>query len=511
MFAVKASESVVPDSDAADRPPEQPRSVRPALLWDGGDPQPWQRDMLAMFVRNQLKVIGAMPILAAILAVVFLRWVSPLVTTTWLVSALIGQALQYSLCRSFMNTDITKVRAREWIGVLTAVEFFIASVWSMPLFLFWQTGNDLQHLLLVAVLMAVIAVRIIVAANFIPILLAGTGFIAIAVAIRCAFEGTEFHLEIAAVALVVEVFLLQLSRRLQETAREMLTYKRQREDLIERLERAKHLADDAREKAEEANRAKSKFLATMSHELRTPLNAIMGFSEIMSEELMGPHSVEAYKSYASDINHSGRYLLSLINDILDLSRIEAGRQELKEEVVQLSEIAHECVRYVRAYAEEKKLTFTLDLVQNLPALYADKRLISQIWINLLSNAIKFTPEGGEITLTTRHLPHGNLFMSLKDTGPGIPASEVDSLRGAFVRGSHAVRRAIDGAGLGLSIVNGLARLHGGELQIQSTVGQGTTVAITFPAKRTLENQRADIVANLSSASASQRKLISLTA
>lgn len=511
MFGLRGKRSEVPDLDLGDNPVARQRQVRAAVLWDGSDPQPWQRDLLGMFVRNQLRVIFAMPVLASVLAVVCVRWVSPRVTIAWFITAIMCQVLQYHLCHAFVRAEQSTTRTKEWIGMLTAVEFFTASVWSMPLYLFWQRGNDLQHILLVAVLMAVIAVRIIVASNFIPIILAGTGFLTIAVAVRCAVEGSEFHLEIATVALVVEVFLLQLSRRLQETARDMLTYKLQREELIERLERAKTLADDAREKAEDANRAKSKFLATMSHELRTPLNAIMGFSEILSEELMGPHSVTAYKGYASDIHHSGRYLLSLINDILDLSRIEAGRQELKEEIFSLTDTGQDCVRYVRAYAEEKQLRFKLELESTLPPLFADKRLVSQIWLNLLSNAIKFTPEHGEIALSTKLLPLGSLCLSVTDTGPGIPAAEIESLRGAFVRGSHAVRRAIDGAGLGLSIVNGLARLHGAELKIESALGEGTTVTVIFPARRTVESQRADMMAGLSSASASQRKLISLTA
>lgn len=482
--------------------------TRRALLFDGDEPEPWQRELLSLFVRNQLKTTLALPILAVILTVVGLRWVDPVTSVAWFISVLACQALQHSLCLKYERGECPSIAAVEWLGMLTAAEAFTASCWSMPLYLYWQSGNELQHVFLVAIMIAVIAVRIIVASNFIPIILAGTGFLTILIVIRCLTARSMFDANIAAIAIVTEVFLLQLTRRLQETARDMLTYKQQREELIERLERAKSLAEEAREKAEDASRTKSKFLATMSHELRTPLNAILGYSEILSNELMGPHAIPAYRGYASDIHYSGQHLLSLINDILDLSRIEAGRLDLKEEAVSLAECGEDCIKLIKSEAEAKELVLRIQLDNSLPRLLADRRHINQIWLNLLSNAIKFTPEGGEITVEAG-LSAERLFLRVADTGMGIPANEIEGLRGAFIRGSHAVRSAVEGAGLGLSIVNGLVRLHDGELSISSEIGKGTEIRVSFPPVRTVGVREAR--ANVDQTSASQRKLIAITA
>jgi two-component system cell cycle sensor histidine kinase PleC len=480
---------------------------RRALLWDGGEPEPWQRDLLTLFASNQLKTAPALPILALILTIVGVRWIDGFTSLLWLGSVLVCQVLQHGLCLKYLRNDNPSIAPVEWIGMLTAAEAFAASCWSIPLFLYWQHGNELQHVFLIAILVAVIAVRIIVASNFMPVIIAGTGFLTILIVIRCLMAQTVFDAHIAAIAIVTEVFLLQLTRRLQETAREMLTYKQQREELIERLERARNVAEEARERAEEANRAKSKFLAAMSHELRTPLNAILGYSEILAQEMMGSHAVPAYKTYAGDIHHSGQHLLSLINDILDLSRIEAGRQELKEEPLSLAEMGASCLKLMEGQAKTKKLKLQIAFERSLPKLLADPRHIKQIWLNLLSNAIKFTPDGGKITLETG-LEAERHYLIVADTGHGIPKDEIESLREAFIRGSNAVKRAVDGAGLGLSIVNGLIQLHGGELTITSDLGKGTAIRVAFPSARTLWPQAK---ASEAQTSASQRKLIALTA
>ncbi|MDP9136839.1 MAG: ATP-binding protein, partial [Pseudomonadota bacterium] len=506
------SESIhhdMPEREASSA--KNPMSLRLAMAWDGSEPEPWQRDLLDLFVRNQLRAAPVLPLLAVILAFVSMRWSPALHVTAWLIATTTGHALQHHLCRRHANTVAPNASTREWISQFTAAELFLAACWSLPLVTFWQAGNQLHNFFLIAILMAVAAARMIIASNFVPIILAGTGFITIAIIVRCVMGGDPLYLETAAVALVIEVLLLQLTRRLQDNARDMLNFKRQREQLIERLELAKSLAEEQRSKAEEANSAKSKFLATMSHELRTPLNAIMGYSEILSLELMGPHTVTAYKGYAHDIRYSGQYLLSLINDILDLSRIEAGRQELNEEAISLSEAGEESLRLVEAHAASRNLTLRPEFDAALPQLLADKRQIRQMWLNLLSNAIKFTPEGGAVTMATARSSAGGVSLIVRDTGPGIPAHEMASLRGAFVRGSYASRRAIDGAGLGLSIVNGFARLHGGELVIESTPGNGTTVIVNFPAERILTGKRPEPVAPQQSASHSQRKLIAVTA
>jgi len=266
----------------------------------------------------------------------------------------------------------------------------------------------------------------------------------------------------------------------------MLEFRAEKDALIAELEQSKSISDEARARAEEANLAKSRFLATMSHELRTPLNAILGFSEIMRAEILGPHANPTYKEYAADIHQSGQHLLNLINEILDISRIEAGRYELHEAPIDLAELVEDCHRLMRLRAESKGLKIVEAFEENLPQLWADERAIRQICLNLLSNAIKFTPSGGTIALKVGRTGTGGQFLSVKDTGPGIPENEIPRVLKSFSQGSLAHQTAEGGTGLGLPITKGLTELHDGAFELKSKLRYGTEVIITFPRKRVME-------------------------
>src|SRR6185437_14828716 len=266
----------------------------------------------------------------------------------------------------------------------------------------------------------------------------------------------------------------------------MLEYRAEKDALIGELEQAKANSDEARARAEEANLAKSRFLATMSHELRTPLNAILGFSEIMRAEILGPHNNPTYKEYANDVHQSGQHLLNLINEILDISRIEAGRYELHEGPLGLADVAGDCHRLMRLRAENKGLKIVEAFEENLPQLWADERAVRQICLNLLSNAIKFTPSGGTITLRVGLTGTGGQSLSVKDTGPGIPENEIPRVLRSFGQGSLAHESAEGGTGLGLPITKGLTELHDGVFELKSKLRYGTEVIITFPRKRVME-------------------------
>jgi two-component system, cell cycle sensor histidine kinase PleC len=467
--------------------------------------------LLALFVRNQSKVALALPVLAALFALSNLVWARWDAAVIWLACALGAQGVQLSLCRYYESSDNRLSRPGEWVGMLAASELLFASSWSLPLFLFWSPGNELQHIYLIATLMTVVAIRIMIANNFLPVVLAGTGFITVTILIRCLTVHGPLYVALAAMAVMTAVFFIQLSRRLEETARDILAYRSQREKLIAELERARDQAERDRKRAEEASRAKSRFLATMSHELRTPLNAIMGFSEILSHEMMGPHAVTAYKHYSADIHSSGHYLLSLIDDILDLSRIEAGRQELAEEPVDLGAVASACAKLLRTKADERSQALSFEIPRDCPRLIGDRRALGQILFNLVSNAIKFTPPHGKIAVSAALDDGERLVLSVRDSGPGIPSHELDAALAAFARGSLATRRAIDGAGLGLPIVKGLVKLHEGELAIRSLAGQGTIASAIFPRRRVLTGPALGGADPLAVASESQRRLIALTA
>ena len=212
----------------------------------------------------------------------------------------------------------------------------------------------------------------------------------------------------------------------------------------------------------------------MSHELRTPLNAILGFSEVMEAELLGRHRVKAYRIYARDIHESGQMLLGIIDEVLDLSRIEAGRYTLEEQICHLAQSVSECAHLLQLRAHSRGVIMMMTVDPELEPIVADERALRQITLNLLSNAIKFTPSGGQ-------------FIQVTDTGPGIPAHEIPIILESFGRGSLAVKTAEQGSGLGLPIVRGLVAMHGGEFSIQSREGEGTSVTITLPEHRVIRS------------------------
>ncbi|MBT3307007.1 MAG: sensor histidine kinase, partial [Alphaproteobacteria bacterium] len=239
-----------------------------------------------------------------------------------------------------------------------------------------------------------------------------------------------------------------------------------------------------RQRAEEANLAKSQFLATMSHELRTPLNAIIGFSEVMQCETFGELSPAPYRGYVDDIHKSGHHLLSVINDVLDMSKIEAGRFDLNETVIDIEEIARDVAALCLPLAEKGELSLAVEIPETQPWILADERAVHQMLINLISNAIKFTPPLGSVIVTTNLTPDGGTRITVADTGFGIPEKEIENVTKSFVQSSEPVNKKHQGTGLGLPIVKALAELHGADVLIDSTVGFGTRVSITFPAKRT---------------------------
>ncbi|WP_421864756.1 PAS domain-containing sensor histidine kinase [Parvibaculum sp.] len=249
------------------------------------------------------------------------------------------------------------------------------------------------------------------------------------------------------------------------------------------LQKATEELRAARNKAEYANRTKSQFLANMSHELRTPLNAIIGFSELMATDVLGPMEVSQYQAYAKDINDSGLHLLAIVNDILDLSRIEVGVTELEETEVDVEELGQFCIRTVEGRARSAQLDLVRLPVAYPAMLHADKRLVRQILLNLLSNAIKFTPAGGTVSLGAELAADGALVLSVEDTGIGIAAEDVDRVTEPFMQVESHLSRRFDGVGLGLALTKQFIELHGGVISIESTQGKGTLVAIRFPPER----------------------------
>jgi two-component system, cell cycle sensor histidine kinase PleC len=275
--------------------------------------------------------------------------------------------------------------------------------------------------------------------------------------------------------------LVDSERRLMATIHDLSLARRAEEERARELVELNRKYMKETERAEAANRAKSEFLANMSHELRTPLNAIIGFSELMEQGLFGPLGSSRYEEYAADINGSGKYLLGVINDILDMSKIEAGQFSMDREEIDLCPLIKETVRVISLQAAEKSITVETRIADSM-RLYADRRAIKQIAINLLSNAVKFTGQGGHISVRARNTS-GALVLTIEDNGCGIPKEALSKLGRPFEQVQNQFSKNHAGSGLGLAISRSLAELQGGALKIRSTEGVGTIVSVRIPVKK----------------------------
>ena len=255
-------------------------------------------------------------------------------------------------------------------------------------------------------------------------------------------------------------------------------------DITER-KRAEDALKKAKEQAEYASRAKTDFLANMSHELRTPLNSILGFSEVLMREILGPHGNAKYKEYAEDIHYSGTHLLRLINEVLDLSKLEAGEIAIAEDEIDVAEVIKTCVKMVEGRSSDKETCLSTIFPAGLPGLRVDELRFKQILLNLLSNAIKFTPTDGEVTVSARVNGDGRYVIEVADTGVGIAAADIPKVLEPFGQVDDVLTRNYEGSGLGLHLAKSFTEMHGGVLEIKSALGEGTTVILTFPKERTV--------------------------
>lgn len=447
-------------------------------------------EMLAMFVRNERSAAPTIWALAAIFSLASMFWAPKAEAAVWLILVILSKVILLDLCRRFTSLDPADADVRAWRRRFVLAESLSGMAWAgfalVGLLHPLDNANVFaSHVFLFAALMVVLAIRMTFASPVLSVLYVGTIPMTVAVVGRLVLQSDPFSLALAAMATGVHAYFLTLARGLNSTALAMIAFRVQKDLLISELEEEKLMSDEARRRAEAANKAKSRFLATMSHELRTPLNAIMGFSEVMRDEVLGEMNNPRYRDYSKNIHDSGQHLLNLINEILDLSRIEAGKYDLAEERVALCDIADDCYRLLRLRVQAKGLVVVENYAAELPQIWADQRALRQICLNLLSNALKFTPRGGRITLTAAMTEDGGQMFSVRDTGPGIPADEIPKVLQAFGQGSLAHETAEGGTGLGLSIVKNLIELHGGTLLLKSELRKGTEAIVTFPKPRVL--------------------------
>ena len=486
----------VPEASEIPMPSEKPlakrrrlaaqrvRDARERLTSTTGTRVAFDYELLRQFAENRLSASLVVVLLIGTVGFLSSLWTGAVIAGAWTAAVLVIHAIVVTKCRQFLAEPANTRDLKRWRLRFIVLDLFYGLAWMYNLI--HPVGKDEgSSTFMLFVMLLVISVSSMLASSLPIAVFAATVPVTFAVALNFALQGDLHNYILAIMAIAAQFYFALLAHRLYSSGLATLIARAEKDALIGELEQAKSISDEARRRAEGANIAKSQFLAQMSHELRTPLNAILGFSEVMKTEVFGAHAVPAYKEYSADIHSSGQHLLNLINEILDLSRIEAGRYELNEEPVSLTVVVEDCHHLLKLRAQNRGITIHEVFEENLPRLWADERAIRQVFLNLLSNAIKFTPSGGEIWLKVGWTAAGGQYMSVKDTGPGIPEEEIPVVLSSFGQGSNAIKSAEQGTGLGLPIAKNLVDMHGGTFTLKSKVRIGTELIATFPPERVM--------------------------
>jgi two-component system cell cycle sensor histidine kinase PleC len=460
------------------------RDARERLTSTTGTRVAFDYELLRQFAENRLSASLVVVLLIGTVGFLSSLWTGAVIAGAWTAAVLVIHAVIITKCRQFLAEPANTRDLKRWRLRFIILDLFYGLAWMYNLI--HPVGQDEgSGTFMLFVMLLVISVSSMLASSLPIAVFAATVPVTFAVALNFALQGDLHNYILAIMAVAAQFYFALLAHRLYSSGLATLIARAEKDALIGELEQAKSISDDARRRAEGANIAKSQFLAQMSHELRTPLNAILGFSEVMKTEVFGAHQVPAYKEYSADIHSSGQHLLNLINEILDLSRIEAGRYELNEEPVSLTVVVEDCHHLLKLRAQNRGIIIHEAFEENLPRLWADERALRQVCLNLLSNAIKFTPSGGEIWLKVGWTAAGGQYMSVKDTGPGIPEEEIPVVLSSFGQGSNAIKSAEQGTGLGLPIAKNLVDMHGGTFTLKSKVRIGTELIATFPPERVM--------------------------
>jgi two-component system, cell cycle sensor histidine kinase PleC len=481
----------LPAEPAAVAPPpnrraaaQRVREARDRLTSTSGTRPAFDRELLRQYAQTRISASYVVMLLVVATGLLFGFWMPPVAAAAWTCGLLCIHIAIIRSCSKFLAEPPSLTATRKWRTRFIVLDLLYGLCWT-ALLVHPASFDVASNTLMMFLMLLVIAVSSMLAASLPIAALAATAPVTSAIAFNFVLSGTFDNYVLALLALAAEGYFALLAHRLHWTTLATLEARAEKDALIGELEQAKEISDEARHRAEAANVAKSRFLAQMSHELRTPLNAILGFSEVMKSEIFGAHAVAVYKEYSSDIHNSGVHLLNLINEILDLSRIEAGRYELNEEAVSLVHVVADCHHLLKLRASNRGITIHEVFEQDMPRIWGDERAIRQIVLNLLSNSIKFTPQGGEIWLKAGWTASGGQYLSVKDTGSGIAEDEIPVVLASFGQGSNSIKSAEQGAGLGLPIAKSLIDMHGGTFTLKSKLRIGTEVIITFPPERVM--------------------------
>jgi len=368
----------------------------------------------------------------------------------------------------------------QWRLRLLGVSIFVSAAWGSAPWLLWDEVNNSNHVFIALMCLAIVARIVVNRSNHTPFFVASFLPMASLLFVRfmVSFQPTDLILAALIPMYGMQVFLdsNHISDRWDEEALMRFSH----EDMSRELEEARDEALRKRTEAETANASKTAFLANMSHELRTPLNAILGFSEIIARECLGPVGSPRYKEYAGDIHISGSHLLSLINDLLDVAKIEAGRMEVEPQMIETARCLDGALKFVGPKARERNQTLTITVDDAAAVLFADERALKQIVINLVTNSVKFTRNGGRIDVAARRNADGDFELTVTDNGAGVSKEKLDRIFKPFSRVDNRYDSENAGTGLGLSLVRGLAELHGGRAWMESELDKGSCVHVVFP-------------------------------
>jgi two-component system cell cycle sensor histidine kinase PleC len=385
--------------------------------------------------------------------------------------------------RAYERHGETRGRIQSWFAGFVGLQLLGSAAWGLLPWLCWEHGNAANHMAVAACFMAVVAGLVVARGSNMIMYIANLAPVSLMMATRFVLGDSTSDLVIGLLTPFVALQMWQtgspLVRRMAEDAR--LRFKV--ENMARELEETRDEALKKRFEAETANASKTAFLANMSHELRTPLNAILGFSEIIAQECFGKVGNERYRDYAGDIHSSGAHLLSLINDLLDVAKIEAGRMDIAPHPLDAAHTFDIALKLIGTKAREKNQALVITVDDTAPELWADERAVKQMLLNLVSNAVKFTPVGGRIAVIGGRAANGDFQILVRDNGPGIPPDKVDTIFSPFNQVDNRFDRQAGGTGLGLALVRGLAELHGGRAWMESEYGKGCSVFITLPVRR----------------------------
>ncbi|MEQ1754547.1 MAG: HAMP domain-containing sensor histidine kinase [Micropepsaceae bacterium] len=446
-------------------------------------------DLQRLEIAGRYLFANLLPLPLIVLGISLLLWSThpPGTIMAWAMMTVASWSVTTGTLHIFLRDTRRSEHTTRWTIIICATLFVSSTAFASGSMIFWIDGDRLNNIIMYTLMAGALAGAGAQSAPSKPVVIANmTPYALVFLQLSLGHEVYPDSLGFAFLQVCYIVLVALTARTVWQLADEMLRLRHDKRALIDRLHSSLVETKSARAKAEAANRAKSEFLANMSHELRTPLNAVLGFSEIIKERSFGD-AADRYAEYGEHIHFSGKHLLGLIGDILDLSKIEAGRRELDESIVDLTELATDALRFVEPQAERKGLNLKLD-AQTRITLRGDERALRQVMVNLLSNAVKFTPQAGSIILSISHGSDGAVI-AVRDSGIGIDPMELGKVMERFGQARHDIASSDEqGTGLGLPIVKGLTELHGGTIRITSKPGEGTTVTITLPENRIVQRR-----------------------